>query len=230
MPNPVMRLALILCLLLPACGRPLTVNERAYLATLHGATLDTDRVRLAGTLIENPRLHTRKPRPRVACTERVYPPFPAGPVVVSTGAMAGFRSIWFRADLWRADFVPDWPHRIHLWDALLLAHEITHIWQWQNRARTGYHPLKAAFEHVAKADPYLFDPDTRADFLSFGYEQQAVIVEEYVCCRALAPDAPRTARLHDMLVKVMPVAPLQSLTSPEVLIPWTGVQTQGICG
>jgi hypothetical protein len=233
MPNRIMRRALfpslILCLLLAACGRPLTGNERAFLDTLHGSSLDTDRVRLTGTLMDNPRLFTRKVRPRVTCTERVYPAPRTGRVLISTGAMAGFRTVWFREDLWRDDFLPDWPQRIHLWDAMLFAHEITHLWQWQNRATTGYHPLKAAFEHVAKADPYLFDPESRAEFHSFGYEQQAIIVEEYVCCRALAPDAPRTSRLHDTLAAVMPVAPLQSLAHPDVLIPWDGVQVAGIC-
>lgn len=232
---PLSRLLICLtaCLMLAACARPVTENERAFLQTLHGPSLDMDRVRLSGNLMNNPYVTTRKPRPRVACTERVFPPQRTGRVVVSTGAMAGFRHVWFRGDLWRDDFLPDWPDRIHLWDAMLFAHEITHLWQWQNRATTGYHPLKAAFEHVRKDDPYLFDPDSDADFLTFGYEQQAVIVEEYVCCRALAPDAARTTRLHDMLAAVMPVAPLQSLAKgaarPEVLIPWTGVQVQGIC-
>ncbi len=224
-----MRLVLILCILLAGCGRPLTGTERAFLDTLHGSTLDMDRVRLLGTLMENPQPYTRKARPRVTCTERVYPPPRTGRVYVSTGAMAGFRTVWFRDDLWRKNFVPEWPARIHLWDAMLFAHEITHVWQWQNRATTGYHPLKAAFEHVAKADPYLFDPESRADFLTFGYEQQAMIVEEFVCCRALAPKAPRTARLQAMLATVMPVAPLQSLARPDVLIPWDGVQVAGIC-
>jgi hypothetical protein len=226
-------LFLVLVLLLSGCGRPPTENERAFLATLHGDTLDTDRVRLLGTLATSPRPYTRKARPRVTCTERVYPPPRTGRVLVSTGAMAGFRSVWFRADLWREDFLPDWPDRIDLWDAMLFAHEMTHIWQWQNRAVTGYHPLKAAYEHLTTADPYLFDPESRADFLSFGYEQQAMIVEEFVCCRALAPDAPRTARLRAMLAPVMPVAPLQSLAKgaarPDVVLPWAGVQVQGIC-
>ena len=31
-------------------------------------------------------------------------------------------------------------------EAMLLAHEMTHVWQWQNRKRTGYHPLRAAAE------------------------------------------------------------------------------------
>lgn len=235
MPNHAMRalLSLILCLALVACARAPTPNERAFLDTLHGATLDTDRVRLLGNLATSPRPFTRQARLRITCTERVYPPPRSGRVFVQTGAMAGFRTVWFRADLWRDDFLPDWPDRIDLWDAMLFAHEITHIWQWQNRRLTGYHPLKAAFEHLTHADPYLFDPESRADFLSFGYEQQAMIVEEFVCCRALAPDAGRTARLHAMLAPVMPVAPLQSLAKgaarPDVVIPWDGVQVQGIC-
>ena len=222
--------ALLLCLLfLTACARPLTENERAFLSTLHGSSLDPDPIRLSANLARNPYPHTRKPRPRTTCTERIYPELPPGRVWVSPAAMAGFRTIWLRADLYREDFLAGWPEKLPLWDAMLFAHEITHIWQWEQRETTRYHPFKGAFEHVQSDDPYLFDPESRADFLAFGYEQQAAIVEEFVCCRALDPEAPRTLRLREMLAAVMPVAPLEHMSRPEVLVPWEGVQRKGIC-
>ena len=58
-----------------------------------------------------------------------------------------------RGDLYRGDMVEGWPEVLPLADAMLLAHEMVHAWQWQNRDLTGYHPLKAAFEHVGSADP-----------------------------------------------------------------------------
>ena len=64
-----------------------------------------------------------------------------------------------------------------------------------------------------------------------GFEQQGAIVEEYVCCRALAPDAPRTKRLHEMLSEALPVADLPGARREhDVLLPWKGVQLEGICG
>ena len=113
---------------------------------------------------------------------------------------------------------------------MLLAHELTHIWQWQNRASTGYSPLRAASEHTISDDPYLFEIDTPRKFGDFGYEQQGSIVEEFVCCRALAPQAPRTKRLHGLISQMMPVAPLPQTRQSDVRLPWDGVELKGICG
>jgi hypothetical protein len=55
-------------------------------------------------------------------------------------------------------------------------------------------------------------------------------VEEFVCCRALAPQAPRTKRLHALISQVMPVAPLPARPQSDVRLPWDGVQIKGICG
>jgi hypothetical protein len=112
---------------------------------------------------------------------------------------------------------------------MLLAHELTHVWQWQHRDRTGYHPFRAAAEHVRSDDPYLFEEQT-ADFLSFGFEQQGAIMEEYVCCAVLDPAAPRTARLRAMLAEEIPMGDLDAaLGTSEVVIPWAGAETEGIC-
>lgn len=225
-----MRPALLALLVLAACGRPLTGPELAFLDTIHGPTLNPATVRLHDGLAQGAPLPI-PPRPRLTCQERLFPPR-TDTAYSTPGAMAIFQSVHFRGDLYRPDFaqtehagapVPD------LLDAMLLAHEMTHVWQWQNRALTGYHPLKAAFEHVGNPDPYLFDPDTRADFLSFGYEQQGAIVEEFVCCRTLAPDADRTQRLYDMISAVMPVERYSDLGADGVLLPWRGVELDGIC-
>jgi hypothetical protein len=88
---------------------------------------------------------------------------------------------------------------------MFLAHEMTHVWQWQNRGLTGYHPARAFVEQVAVDDPYLFAEDGRR-FLDYGYEQQASLVEEYLCCATLAPEGARTERLRRLLREVMPVA------------------------
>lgn len=226
-----MRLTLIATLvLLVACGRPVTPEERSFLDTIHGPSLDTSTVRLHDGLAQGAPVMV-PPRPRLTCQERLFPPR-SEPAPGRPGAMAIFQSIYFRPDLYRDDF-SKMTYRgeqvTDLLDAMLLAHEMTHVWQWQNRDLTGYHPLKAAFEHVASPDPYLFDADSDAAFLSFGYEQQGSIVEEYVCCRTLAPQAERTHRLHDMLAAVMPVTPIVATPEDAVLLPWSGVQIAGIC-
>ncbi|HBS50422.1 MAG TPA: hypothetical protein DEA05_10220 [Rhodobacteraceae bacterium] len=224
-----LRVLLILALALTGCGRPLTEGEAALARNLHGDSLDLDRVRLADGALVGSVTFRRPARPRVTCRERILPP-PEGEIVTtSPAAVTLFNRVHFTEDWYLDDYAPGYPERLFLVRAMLLAHELTHVWQWQNRARTGYHPLKAAVEHRV-ADPYLFDLDAGTpDFLAFGYEQQGAIVEEYVCCRALAPGAARTERLHAMLSEAMPVAPLPQAREADVYLPWAGAELRGIC-
>lgn len=221
-------LLLAALLVLSACGRPLTPQEVAFLGTVQGSGLDTSKVRLFDDLAVGAPI-TVPASPRVTCQQRLYPPPAASTIQTGTAAMTIFDGIHFRSDYYAGNFLADWPKTINLPAAMLLAHEMTHVWQWQHRDVTHYFPLKAALEHVRSRDPYLFDPDTPADFLSLGYEQQGSVVEEYVCCRTLAPHAARTSRLHDMLRRVFPDLPPISPIAEDALLPWRGVQLAGIC-
>lgn len=222
------RLAALSCLLiLAACGRPLSPGEASFAARMHGASLDVSRVRLHDGALIGKTTYTRPKRPRLACRERILPEPASQTVTVSPAAAALFNHIFLAHDWYEDDFLPGYPERMSLIHAMLFAHEIAHVWQWQNRARTGYAPWRSAAEHRQGADPYLFDIAARADFLDFGYEQQASIVEEYVCCAALDPAAPRTRRLAAMLRAAFP---MQRLDIPEqVSLPWDGADTRGIC-
>lgn len=223
-----MRLVAFALLLLAACGRPLTLGEMSFAQTLKGPSFDPTTVRLHADLIP-PAPVTRPAPPRLTCRQRLYPPPRGETIRAQTGAMAIFRSVHFRDDLYATDFTAGWPDTLPLAQAMLFAHEMVHVWQWQNRDVTGYHPLRAAFEHVRTPDPYLFDAGTSTRFLDYGYEQQGAIMEEYVCCRALAPDAARTARLHDLLTQVFTPPPLDQRLANNILIPWRGADIGGIC-
>ena len=134
----------------------------------------------------------------------------------------------FIARRWYApDYLAGYPDTLPLAPAMLIAHELTHVWQWQNRAQTGYAPWKAAREHAAVEDPYLFEIADRP-FLDYPFEQQAALVEEFVCCRALDPAGARTQRLYDLLAPVFPQLARQSRAG-RVAIPWAGAETRGIC-
>ena len=213
---------------LAACGRPLTENERHFAEALHGDTINPARVRFHDGHFAGSYTYTRPARPRVTCQERIFPPR-VGQVTISPGATTFFNRVLYREDLYRDDFLAELPEVIDLFDAMLFAHEMTHVWQWQNRDRTGFTPWRAALEHTGSPDPYLFETD-RGDFLDYGFEQQGSIVEEYVCCRLLDPDAPRTARIGAMIAEHMDVARLdQVLAGPAIRIPWAGAETEGIC-
>lgn len=224
--------ALIFCLLLTACGRPLTLNERAFMATIHGNTLNMDQVRIHDGAPTRAVTFRRKPRPRTTCRELILPPLPPEEKNVTSkpAAVALYNRVLFDRDWYLDDYLPDHPDKIGLIAAMLLSHELTHVWQWQNRKTTGYSPLRAASEHSGSADPYLFEINSDRKFGDFAFEQQGSIVEEFVCCRALAPQAPRTQRLHALIAQVMPVAPLTTGRASDVRVPWDGVQINGICG
>ncbi len=225
--RPLLISLLFLCV---ACGRPLTVHERAFVSKIHGDTLNLDRVRLVEGAPVAAVTFTRKARPRVACRERILPPVKEETVTGKPAGVALFNHVYFTKDWYLDDYMSQYPDQVNLIGAMLLAHELTHVWQWQNRKTTGYHPFRAAAEHGRKDDPYLFDLDTSPDFLAYGYEQQGAIVEEYVCCRALDPDAPRTKRLHDMLSAQFEVSKLPgNRRESSVLIPWAGAEINGIC-
>ena len=222
--------ALSLLAVLAGCGRPLTEGEMAFAETLQGGNMDLQRVRLVhGAPVGSVTFH-RKPRPAVTCRERIVPPETEAVITTRPAAVTLFNRIFFSRDWYLDDYAPGYPDRLYLAEAMLLAHELTHVWQWQNRARTGYSPFSAVAEHRAADDPYLFDLGGTAEFQSFGYEQQGAIVEEYVCCRALAPQAARTRRLHDMLSKEFPMRPVpENGRESDVYIPWKDAELAGIC-
>ena len=225
-----MILRALLCLLVLAgcAGRPLTESEKAFAQTIHGPSLDLSQVRLVDGAPTMAVTFRRPARPRYTCRENILPPPESDIVTAKPAAIALFNRVLFDKAWYLEDYLPGYPDEIGLIAAMLLAHELTHVWQWQNREITGYHPLKAATEHNT-TDPYLFDLDQDPKFLEFGYEQQGAIVEEYVCCRALDPQGARTARLHGMIGAVMPLAPLPQSREHDVRLPWDGVQLRGIC-
>lgn len=227
-PETMRGLFLLVLLALAACGRPLTPGEMAFTAALQGDGPHISAARLSDGLATGaPR--TISAPPRLTCQQRIYPPPSGDTIRVGTQAMVIFNDIYLRREVYLDDLMSQYPAKVYLPDAMLLAHEMVHVWQWENRDQTNYHPLKAAFEHFGGRDPYLFDPETTAPFQSFAFEQQGAIMEEYVCCKALAPNADRTRRLHDMLAEVFELPPLEAPLAAEIYLPWRGVEVEGIC-
>jgi hypothetical protein len=218
--------AILLILLLSACARPLTTNERGLVAPLHGPGLDVSRVEIRTQPGIDLFPITYDARPRVTCRERIGPPV-TGRIEARTGGIVLFERLLLAPIVARPDFgASDAEGRLDLAAAMFFVHEMTHVWQWQNRAITGYHPLRAVREQIAIDDPYLFER-TEARFLDHGYEVQASLVEEYLCCAMLDPLGARTDRLKDLLRQVMPVAEPERIRRP-VFVPYDK-ELDGIC-
>lgn len=224
-------LAVVMVFALAACGRSLTPSEQAFMAELQGDSFDPAGVRITRNSLIGLGSVTYPVRPRTTCRERIAPPPESDVITGSTAGVVLFRTLHARPDFFLDDYIAREDGALNLVSAMFFAHEMTHIWQWQNRETTDYHPSRAFAEHLRTEDPYLLDGESNFDFLDYGYEQQASLVEEYVCCRALDPDGARTERLRVLLSDYMDInAELRFLDEVDILVPWDGVETRGICG
>ena len=203
---------LALLLVVAACSRPLTPAEDAFAQDLFGDSLDTSRVRVTQGLGVVPLYRTVPGKVTlVEGTDRacLRTPQPRGAQPPQAFAVAN--RLHFDTGLYSSDMIIRWPDALRVPQALIFAHELTHAWQWQNRDRTGYTPLRAAAESFALADPYFSEGD--ASFFAFGYEQQAAIVEDYVCFAFANPDHPRRAELREILAPVLPLDDFDAVLS-----------------
>lgn len=224
-----MRIFIVL-LFLAGCGRGLTPTEELLIGEITGDALNTAPVRLIEAPFIGVTSRTFAARPQTTCRERINPP-PSGPTVQGrTAGAVAWTHVLTSTDWTIPDYAPDYPAVINLSAAMFFAHEMIHIWQWQNRAVTGYSPFRGLAEHKPGVDPYLFDPDEDVVFLNMGYEQQASLVEEFICCRTLAPNAARTQRLFDALSQVMPVQhPTQTPRPNEIYGVYENADLAGVC-
>jgi len=223
-------LFLLLILGLTACGRPLSEGELRFANSFHGAGLDATKIRIRSAPSLKLYSATYPAPPRTTCAQKLLPA-PEGPTVSgSPAATVLFNTINVNTDYNASDYLPAYPDAALLLASMFLAHEFVHVWQWQNRELTGYHPLKAAREHQTLPDPYLFELSETPEFLDFGYEQQGAIASEYVCCAVLAPKSPRTTRLERLMSPYFDLSAMTArLDSSRMVLPWDGVELAGIC-
>ena len=206
-----MRAALFLAfaLALAGCSRPLAEGERAFARDVFGESFDVERARVAQGFGVLPASTQARPlpessgriEPRPGVCDRTQPGRePGPPPAFAIGNTVHVMSEWYRPDT-----LPGWPGAVLLPQALLMARELAHVWQWQNRRVNGYRPGRALLESFVRADPYFYRPGDGAGFLKYGYEQQATLIEDYLCYLLFDPTAPRRAELHGILAPVFPV-------------------------
>ncbi|WP_394689862.1 hypothetical protein [Hoeflea sp.] len=89
-------------------------------------------------------------------------------------------SIYYARTSYRSDFAEGFPRQVVVDELSLLAHEMVHVWQHQNRERTGYSLLAVALEHLSYKRPYDYVITPGKAFLSYRFEQQGRIMQDYV--------------------------------------------------
>lgn len=199
------------------CARTLTPNETIFAKNLFGDTLEIEGIEvLAGAGVlplprDYPALRDPSepveaaPPPRKApddlCVRKPSPrrywDWPAA-FVLDDNIYFSYR--WYPEDAFAG--LPDsalYPV------APIMAHELVHVWQWQNRARTNYSPLVSAGESIEAKDPYFWVPEAGREFLTYGYEQQAAMVEDFVCYVLFDPKDAKVDELADILRPILPV-------------------------
>lgn len=140
---------------LSALARAYTPAERAGLQRVFGGSLDYDRVLIR-------RGPGRNPIAAVALASRA-------------AAIAMGSTIYLAPALYREDYADD---------LALLAHETTHIWQYQNTLPGGvFGPPLIACQSLAKGGTWATYDISRVHagtpFGTLGFEQQATVVQAY---------------------------------------------------
>ena len=94
-------------------------------------------------------------------------------------AMSPNGNIYFRAEDYRTDFTTN------LGDAAWLIHELTHAWQHQQGIPVRLRGLLEQLSRVWGRNPYAYGRiDPARPFRSYGLEQQAAIVEDFLRVRS----------------------------------------------
>ena len=201
-------------LLLAACSRPLTENEARFAGELFGDSLDPAEVRvrvgagitpLPAPAPAAPEQGARADIPEGFCTRIPQPRKIRWPAAFVLG-----NSVFFKREYYAADTFPGWPDSFLMPQGLIMVHELTHVWQWQNRATTHYSPLRPLAEAARKADPYIWDQTGPRPFQAYGFEQQAALIEDYLCYRLFESTAPRLDELRAILAPVLPLQRLEA--------------------
>ena len=183
--------------------RPITSDEAAFLSSIFFAHTEYDKIRIVRGIDDGI---------DVLLDSADYdadqvPPDETLPNLLKnrTEALVVYNHIYYKNDRYKDNFMAGWPRRINFNDARLLAHEATHVWQWQNRRRTKYTPFKAILEHIQHKDPYIYLPLIPGQlFLDYRYEQQAQMVGDYVVGSIWTPDDPNIIAIGQMIRSTIP--------------------------
>ena len=206
---------------LSACGRTMTDGETRYAQSILTSDIALDKARFSGS--DNRKFHRAIRQLREEGEiEILNRDLNEGnfeenksllafalPEIFGAPAMAVGNTVFFSRDRYLDDFSTT-VFRDDLW---LMAHELVHVWQWQNRDEIGYSFSKIVSEHLKYKDAvYDYQLETGKAFTDYRFEQQGAIVECYAQLLETQPNAAITkqhARLIEQAFPGQMVANLQ---------------------
>lgn len=186
--------------ILSGCSRGLTTNEIAFLGKSHGNNVDFSKIKIQKGGLPN--------------------------ILPRASAVTVRNKIFWSSKTYRNDFNP--PNNVaFVEDLMLLAHEITHVWQFQHKELTGYNISKVIAEHTKfgkRVYDYPIPINPNRDFLSYRYEQQGQIVQDWVCLSSFQlPDASIYGRIISQHIPLKNFASVVKLRNgEEILLEITG--------
>lgn len=194
----------LIFLSLAACSRPMTDGEISYSREILSQGLDFGEVRFSGQEAQGIRLAERQLAQDVqkileapGNEENADRLMSSLPSLFGADAIVIGNTVFFDRDVYSSDFSTS----IIDSDRWLMAHEVTHVWQWQNREVTGYTFAKVVSEHLEFGDDvYEYSLIEGKSFTEYRFEQQGAIVQCYAMLRQIRPTDPLTVR-HEQLIR-----------------------------
>lgn len=119
--------------------------------------------------------------------------------------------IYFSKRAYQTDFAAGFPTEVNFSDLGLMAHEVMHVWQHQNRKRTGYSLLVVASEHLRYRDPYQYTIVNGKKFLKYRFEQQAQMVQDYVVLSYFPKDPAKLREITALLEQELDLTDFMSV-------------------
>ncbi|MCK7610656.1 hypothetical protein [Roseibium sediminicola] len=202
----------VLCLALALSGcRALTANEKNFASKIYSGQLNANKIevyspgkssqdtndKLKSTLAED--YASAKSVESYGLTKSELLERAAVSLRSKPEALVIHNRIYYKTGSYKADFAEGFPTRVNVDDLDLLAHEIMHVWQYQNRERTGFSLLAIAMENIRYRDPYAYTIVPGKRFLSYRFEQQGKMAQDYVRLSYIQPNSAKLKKLRKLL-------------------------------
>jgi hypothetical protein len=199
-----------------ACSRPMTDGEIAYTKEIITQGVDFGEVRFSGQekrgIRKAERLLAQEVLEASDSEESVDRLISGLPSLFGADAFVIENTVYFDSDVYSSDFSTSTIDS----DRWLMAHELTHVWQWQNRDVTGYTFAKVVSEHLNFGNEvYEYTLAQSKRFTEYRFEQQGAIVQCYVMLRQLMPNDPLTVRHESLIRSEFPLDTLLQLVESE---------------